>query len=105
MSIENLKDICESEPVRTVALILRSGGFFVSLNMAIRIRKVGVHTIALCAAISEAKEGDIYLDDNDHHALYTKFALDMQSEGFLERSLEDEVLVPLMRQEQGGKLV
>ena len=73
--------------------------------MAIRIREVGGHTIALCAAISEAKERDIYLDDGAHHALSTKFGLDCQSEGFLDKSLADTRLIPLMRQEQNGKLV
>ena len=44
--------------------------------MAIRIRKVDGKTIALCAAKSIPKEGDLYLDDSIHHALTTKFGLD-----------------------------
>jgi hypothetical protein len=67
--------------------------------MAIRIRKVKGKTIALCAAETFPKEGDVYLDDNIHHALSTKFGLDWKSMGFLEDSLADEDLVKLMEQE------
>lgn len=72
--------------------------------MAIRIRKINGFTIAICAAISEEKEGDIYLDDAIHHAISTKFGLDWKSEGFLKESLADKRLIPLMKQEQNGKL-
>jgi len=41
--------------------------------MAIRIRTVGDTVVALCAAETDKKEGDIYLDDNIHHALMDKF--------------------------------
>lgn len=68
--------------------------------MAIRIRKVDGCTIAICAAKSEAKEGDIYLGDNIHHALTTKFGLDWKSEGLLKESLADKRLIPLMKKEQ-----
>lgn len=44
--------------------------------MAIRIRKVGGVTVALCAVESDKKAGDTYLDDTQHAALATKFALD-----------------------------
>lgn len=44
--------------------------------MAIRIRVIDGVTIAICAARSVEKEGDIYLDDAAHYALSTKFALD-----------------------------
>jgi len=37
--------------------------------------------VALCAVESDEKENDVYLDDNQHHALATKFALDFNSEG------------------------
>lgn len=47
--------------------------------MAIRIRIINGVTIALCAARSMPKEGDIYLDDAIHGALSTKFALDLNS--------------------------
>lgn len=70
-----------------------------SKGMAIRIRKVDGHTIALCAACTEPKEGDLYLDDNIHHALSTKFGLDWYEEGQLDDPLVDEVLVPLMKAE------
>lgn len=69
-------------------------------KMAIRIRIVDGYTIALCAAITEPKEGDLYLDDSMHHALTTKFGLDWLEEGSLEKSLADERLVPLMEREQ-----
>ena len=50
--------------------------------MAIRLRRVDDLTVALCAARSVEKPGDVYLDDNQHHALTEKFAADFQSEGF-----------------------
>lgn len=68
--------------------------------MAIRIRSVDGRVIAICAAKSKSKEGDTYLDDNAHHALSTKFGLDWAEEGFLDESLADEELVPLMKREQ-----
>lgn len=49
--------------------------------MAIRIRKVNGVTVALCAVEADEQEGDLYLDDNAHHALSAKFALDFNSEG------------------------
>lgn len=71
--------------------------------MAIRIRKVGGHVVALCAAKTEAKEGDIYLDDNAHHALSTKFACDWFDEGIEEHAETwDEDLVIWMNKEEGG---
>ena len=64
--------------------------------MAIRIRKVNGRTIALCAACTKPKEGDLYLDDNIHHALSTKFGLDWYEEGQLDDPLADTRLVSLM---------
>lgn len=45
--------------------------------MAIRIRDVDGVTVALCAARSVPKEGDVYLDDNIHYALTVKFMADL----------------------------
>lgn len=44
--------------------------------MAIRVRVVEGRTIALCAVESDAKEGDLYLDDAVHYALGAKFSED-----------------------------
>lgn len=44
--------------------------------MAIRIRIVEGEMVALCAAKTTAKEGDVYLDDGQHYALACKFARD-----------------------------
>jgi hypothetical protein len=68
--------------------------------MAIRIREVEGHTIALCAAETKPKAGDLYLDDAIHHALSTKFGLDWKEEGHLEKSLADPVLRDLMLKER-----
>lgn len=77
--------------------------------MAIRVRKISGHTIAICAAISEPKQGDIYLDDGAHEALHDKFDVDYKSMGFIDPdladSLVDEERIKLMIQEQGGKLL
>jgi len=51
--------------------------------MAIRIRKVKDKTIALCAAKTKARSGDLYLDDVVHHALNRKFYADYLKEGIL----------------------
>lgn len=47
--------------------------------MAIRIRRVNGCLIALCAARSVPQADDLYLDDEIHGALSTKFALDFNS--------------------------
>lgn len=54
--------------------------------MSIRIRTVHGVRVALCAARSMPKAGDVYLDDADHHALMIKFELDLASEGALRRA-------------------
>ena len=41
--------------------------------MAIRLRVVPEGLVALCAARSVAKPGDVYLDDSAHYALAEKF--------------------------------
>ena len=51
--------------------------------MAIRIRKTNMGYNALCAAKSEAQNGDIYLNDGMHTALTKKFEKDFHSMGFL----------------------
>jgi hypothetical protein len=48
--------------------------------MAIRLRVVDGVLVALCAARSVAKEGDVYLDDGMHYALAQKFARDWDGE-------------------------
>jgi hypothetical protein len=72
--------------------------------MAIRIRRINGYDVALCAALSKEKEGDLYLHDGIHHALSTKFGLDWQSEGILANPMADLELIPIMLQEQNGKL-
>lgn len=58
-------------------LILNHGGL--TNNMAIRIRTINGIQVALCAAETDAKEGDLYLDDSQHYALAAKFAKDWQN--------------------------
>lgn len=65
--------------------------------MAIRIRKINEITIALCAAETIPMKGDIYLDDNIHHALSTKFAIDWELEGLFKNPPKDRVLEKLMK--------
>jgi len=50
--------------------------------------------IALCAAKTKAKKGDIYLDDNIHHALSTKFAIDWNEKW------AEPILTKLTKQEE-----
>jgi hypothetical protein len=44
--------------------------------MAIRLRTLDGLRVALCAAETDAKPGDTYLDDGDHYALAAKFRRD-----------------------------
>lgn len=56
--------------------------------MAIRLRHInGIGWIALCAARSVAKDGDVYLDDAFHSALTRKFHDDFVSEGLIGRPI------------------
>lgn len=68
--------------------------------MAIRIRKIRDVTIALCAAETSLKPGDLYLDDNIHHALSTKFGVDWKEEGFLSDDYGDPIIKELMLKEK-----
>lgn len=68
--------------------------------MAIRIRKIDGVTVALCANKTKPVREDIYLDDNAHHALTTKFSLDFHVMGFLKESLGDKKLVKLTSQQE-----
>lgn len=56
--------------------------------MSIRLRRVDGHLIAICAARSIEKPGDVYLDDEAHHALAEKFSEDFASEGVCTRSVD-----------------
>ena len=53
--------------------------------MAIRLRRFGDDLVALCAAETQAKYGDIYLNDTIHHALTAKFSRDFNLEGWTEK--------------------
>ncbi len=62
--------------------------------MAIRLRKINDEMIALYAVESDQKLGDIYLDDNIHYALATKFQQDYNL------GYGDERLLKLMESEK-----
>ena len=51
--------------------------------MAIRLRQVDGKLVALCAAEYLAKEGDKYLDDNEHYVLAEKFMADWKGNGII----------------------
>ena len=70
--------------------------------MAIRLRRVDGTLIALCAARSVEKEGDIYLDDEAHRALSIKYDLDFSGERGIEPWMATEPHVPLMEQEESN---
>lgn len=44
--------------------------------MSIRLRTVDGVRVALCGCETDAKKGDVYLDDGDHYALAAKFSRD-----------------------------
>lgn len=58
--------------------------------MSIRLRRVNGRLIAICAARSVEKPGDVYLDDEQHHALTGKFSEDFASEGYNTQVLDRE---------------
>ena len=69
--------------------------------MAIRLRRIRGQTVALCAAKTNAQEGDVYLGDNEHHALMVKFTVDLESEGWMkENPPVDEMVKQVMLEEE-----
>lgn len=69
--------------------------------MSIRIREIQEQTVALCAAKTRAKKGDIYLNDCAHHALMVKFTVDLDSEGWLKKNAPvDDIVRDLMLKEE-----
>jgi len=70
--------------------------------MSIRIRVVDGVLVALCAARSMPKEGDIYLDDAAHGALSDKFAEDFGTEGHDTRSLYPEQAAARAKEESNN---
>jgi len=56
------------------------------VEMSIRIRRINGELVALCAAKSKSRKDDIYLGDEEHHALYEKFYSDFKSEGLIVES-------------------
>jgi hypothetical protein len=54
--------------------------------MAIRLRRINTRLVALCANESDLVLGDKYIDDEEHHALATKFAIDWKN-GFEDKTL------------------
>lgn len=68
--------------------------------MTIRIQKVNGTMVALCADETDAKAGDLYLDDASRHGLSTKFGLDWKQEGWLSERMADAVLLESMLGEE-----
>ena len=68
--------------------------------MAIRLRMVNNQWIALCAAKTVHQKRDVYLDDSQHHALTTKFAIDWDDEDFHSADWADPILSVLMDKEE-----
>lgn len=62
--------------------------------MAIRIREIEGHAVALCAAKTKKQKGDFYIDDTQHYALATKFAVDWNEKWF------DSMIAKLMKREE-----
>ena len=71
--------------------------------MAIRIREIEGHTVALCAARTKRQIGDTYIDDAAHHALSTKFMVDFESEGLLVDPPVDDIIKPLMLEAENAQ--
>lgn len=70
-------------------------------KMAIRLREIGGELIAICAAYSQPKKNDLYLDDRQHYALGCKFARDRNYMFPEEANMSDTTNDTLARQECG----
>lgn len=70
--------------------------------MSIRLREIEGSWIAICAARSVEKPGDIYLDDGMHHALAVKFGLDFAEEGLMDAIDLDCQEASLMQREESN---
>ena len=68
--------------------------------MSIRLRTVNGVRIAICAARSVEKPGDLYLDDGDHRAVMDKCARDYAEMGIPPRG--DPDISPLVEQEESN---
>jgi hypothetical protein len=68
--------------------------------MAIRIRNVDGHIVALNARLTAQQPDDIYLDDAVHHALSTKFGVDFADMGFMNESIADPIIKKKMKDEE-----
>lgn len=67
--------------------------------MAMRLRIVGSTPVALCAAKTEAAEGDIYLDDRWHYAISQKYWRDYEEIEIIDE--EDVKLAGLIEETMG----
>ena len=70
--------------------------------MAIRIRKINDKVIAICAARSIPKDGDLYLDDIVHHALSKKFIRDFIEEGLITTAFDENDLQIIEKEESNN---
>lgn len=70
--------------------------------MAIRLRQIDGCWIAICAARSVEKLGDVYLDDGQHHALTVKFEADFAEEGLMRQVSAGEPELALMQAEESN---
>jgi hypothetical protein len=71
--------------------------------MAIRLRRTADGTlVAICAARSVEKVGDVYLSDEAHHALSIKFDLDFGEMGFLRSIYENSPEEKVMDEEESN---
>ena len=72
--------------------------------MSIRLRRVNGTLVALCAAQSVPKEGDIYLDDEAHGALNIKFRRDHATEDDLPLPYPEIIDHQLIDQEESDNV-
>lgn len=70
--------------------------------MAIRLRVVDGVLIAICAARSVEKPGDVYLDDGQHHALGNKFSRDNHEMWGFDFPYQDEDIELVEREESNN---
>jgi hypothetical protein len=65
--------------------------------VAIRLRVVQGKLIAVCAACTVQKQGDVYLDDAQHYALMQKFDRDL-----CDGACNDEQILALVEAEESN---
>ena len=76
--------------------------------MAMRLREIDGRWVAVCAAVTKPKIGDIYIDDAQAHAIRAKLSLDNLKDGYNVAPVDIEIINLMIREEadkEGAELL